>query len=108
LRANTCDENPACGCYGVDGIATANQCVQMAVEPYQTAVSLAATAQDEQPPIARSYVNCDTQYPVAFVDHWRREKTMVGDPAERWHNPPPWSGALIWEFFARLPEAEVE
>jgi poly(3-hydroxybutyrate) depolymerase len=109
LRANTCDENPACGCYYMDGVTDpARQCMQQAFEPYVTAVSLAATAQDEQPPVARSYINCDAAYPVGFVDHWRREKTMVGDPAERWHNPPPWSGALIWEFFARLPEAEIE
>jgi hypothetical protein len=27
---------------------------------------------------------------------------MVGDPAERWHNPPPWSAAIIWEFFKGL------
>ena len=109
LRANTCDENPACGCYAIDGITdTTKQCNQMAQEPYPTAISLAPTANDDMPPIARSYINCDAAYPVGFVDHWRREKAMVGDPAERWHNPPPWSGALIWEFFARLPEAEVE
>jgi poly(3-hydroxybutyrate) depolymerase len=109
LRANTCDENPACGCYAVDGITdTTKQCNQMAQEPYQTAVSLAATSMDDMPPVARSYINCDTAYPVGFVDHWRREKSTVGDPAERWHNPPPWSGALIWEFFARLPEANIE
>jgi poly(3-hydroxybutyrate) depolymerase len=109
MRANTCEENPACGCYAVDGITdTTKQCNQMAVEPYATAVSLAPTANDDMPPIARSYVNCDAAYPVGFVDHWRREKSMVGDPAERWHNPPPWSGALVWEFFSRLPEAEIE
>ena len=109
LRANTCDEMPACGCHAIDGITdTTKQCNQMAQEPYQTAVSLAPTANDDMPPIARSYVNCDTAYPVGFVDHWRRERATVGDPAERWHNPPPWSGALIWEFFSRLPEAPIE
>jgi poly(3-hydroxybutyrate) depolymerase len=109
LRANTCEEMPACGCYHVDGVTDpAQQCVQTALEPYQTSVSLAVTAQDEQPPIARSYINCDAPYPVVFVDHWRREKSTVGDPAERWHNPPPWSGALIWEFFSKLPVADIE
>jgi poly(3-hydroxybutyrate) depolymerase len=109
MRANTCDENPACGCYGVDGITdTASQCNQLAQEPYPTAISLAPTANDDMPPVGRNYLNCDTAYPVGFVDHWRREKATVGDPAERWHNPPPWSGALIWEFFARLPEAAIE
>jgi hypothetical protein len=76
--------------------------------PYQTAVALTVTSMDDQPPVARSYVNCDDQYPVGFVDHWRREKATVGDPTERWHNPPPWAGALIWEFLSRLPEAEIE
>ena len=109
LRANTCDEMPACGCYYMDNVTDpARQCMQTAWQPYMTAVSLAATAQDEQPPIARSYVNCDDAYPVGFVDHWRRERQMVGDPAERWHNPPPWSGAMVWEFFSRLPEAPIE
>jgi poly(3-hydroxybutyrate) depolymerase len=109
LRANTCDEMPACGCHAIDGITdTTKQCNQMAQEPYPTAISLAPTANDDMPPVARNYLNCDTAYPVGFVDHWRREKATVGDPAERWHNPPPWSGALIWEFFSRLPEAEVE
>jgi poly(3-hydroxybutyrate) depolymerase len=109
LRANTCEEMPACGCYFMDSVTDpARQCMQTAWGPYMTAVSLAATAQDEQPPVARSYINCDDAYPVGFVDHWRREKSMVGDPTERWHNPTPWSGALIWEFFSRLPEAPIE
>jgi poly(3-hydroxybutyrate) depolymerase len=109
LRANTCDEMPACGCYYMDNVTdTTKQCMQTAWEPYMTSVALTATTMDDQPPVARSYINCDTAYPVGFVDHWRREKTMVGDAAERWHNPPPWSGALIWEFLNRLPEAEIE
>jgi poly(3-hydroxybutyrate) depolymerase len=109
LRANTCDEMPACGCYYMDNVTdTTKQCMQTAFEPYMTAIPLTTSTLDDQPPVARSYINCDTQYPVGFVDHWRREKATVGDPAERWHNPPPWSGALIWEFFNRLPEAEIE
>jgi hypothetical protein len=87
---------------------TTMQCDQMAQVPYQTAVALTVTSMDDQPPVARSYVNCDDQYPVGFVDHWRREKATVGDPTERWHNPPPWAGALMWEFLSRLPEAEIE
>jgi poly(3-hydroxybutyrate) depolymerase len=109
LRANTCEEMPACGCHFVEGVTDpARECVQQSQEPYQTAVSLATTAQDEQPPVARSYLGCDPGYPVVFVDHWRRERTTVGDAGERWHNPPPWAGAMIWEFFSRLPTAEVE
>jgi predicted esterase len=108
LRANGCDEMPTCGCHFVDGAEPGAMCVQLAQEPYQTSVSMAATDRDEQPPTARSYLACDALYPVVFVDHWRRERAAIGDPGERWHNPPPWSGALIWEFFSRLPTAEVE
>ena len=108
LPANTCDEMPACGCHFVDGVEDpADQCVQQAQQTYSTAVSLAATDRDEQPPVARTYMNCDDGFPVVFVDHWRREREMVGDPGERWHNPPPWTGALIWEFFSGLPATDV-
>jgi poly(3-hydroxybutyrate) depolymerase len=109
LRANSCDEMPECGCHFVDGLEDpADECIQEAQEPYTTSVDLSATDRDEQPPIARGYVNCDPAYPVIFVDHWRRERAEVGDPTERWHNPPPWSGPLIWEFFSRLPPVAVE
>jgi poly(3-hydroxybutyrate) depolymerase len=103
LRANTCDEMPACGCNWTDqlGMPT-DQCVQQAQQPYMTSVPIEVTAQDEQPPVLRQYLNCDVGYPLVFIDHWRREKTMVGDPAERWHNPPLWSAAVIWEFLKRL------
>ena len=50
----------------------------------------------------RAYQGCASGYPSVFIDHWRREKAMVGDPTERWHNPPPWSAAIIWEFFAKF------
>src|SRR6185295_10403527 len=94
LRANSCDEMPACGCNWTDMLsAPTDQCTQMAQRPYMTAVNVAATAQDEQPPVLREYLNCDPGSPLIFVDHWRREKMMVGDPSERWHNPPPWSAA---------------
>jgi poly(3-hydroxybutyrate) depolymerase len=109
LRANSCDEMPECGCHFVEGLEDeADQCMQEAQEPYMTTVDLSAGERDEQPPIARSYVNCDSNYPVVFVDHWWREREEIGDPTERWHNPPPWSGALIWEFFSNLPHADVE
>jgi predicted esterase len=103
LRANSCDEMPACGCNWTDQLTMpTDQCVQQAQEPYVTAVPIEVTAQDEQPPVLRQYLNCDPGYPLVFIDHWRREKAMVGDPSERWHNPPPWSAAVIWEFLKRL------
>jgi predicted esterase len=103
LRANTCDEMPACGCNWTDQLTMpTDQCVQQAQQPYMTAVPIDVTAQDEQPPVLRQYLNCDPGYPLVFIDHWRREKMMVGDPSERWHNPPPWSAAVIWEFLKRL------
>jgi poly(3-hydroxybutyrate) depolymerase len=109
LRANTCDEMPACGCHYVDGLEDpSDECVQQAQEPYSTSVSLVDAERDEQPAVARSYLGCDPGYPVVFVDHWRREREEVGDPSERWHNPPPWTGALIWEFFSGLPIANLE
>lgn len=109
LRANSCDEMPECGCHHVAALPEgAEACVQEAQEPYETEVDLSATERDDEPPIARSYLNCDPGYPVAFVDHWRREREEIDDPSERWHNPPPWTGALVWEFFATLPPAELE
>jgi hypothetical protein len=100
---------PACGCHFVDGLEDpADECVQQAQQPYATSISLADPERDEQPAVARSYLNCDAAYPLVFVDHWRRERAMAGDPGERWHNPPPWAGALIWEFFSQLPPVPVE
>ena len=37
---------------------------------------------------------------MVFADHWHREDR--DGQAERWHNPPPWAEALIWEFFSNL------
>jgi polyhydroxybutyrate depolymerase len=109
LRANHCREMPACGCHWVDGLEDpADQCTQEAQQPYSTMVSITVDSRDDQPPVLRSYVECDPGYPVAFIDHWRREQEMVGSPNERWHNPPPWSGAVIWEFFNQLPVLDVE
>jgi polyhydroxybutyrate depolymerase len=104
LRANACAEMPACGCNWTDQLTTpADQCLQQAQETYQTGVPVTTTAQDEQPAVLRAYQSCTPGFPSVFIDHWRREKATVGDPTERWHNPPPWSAAVIWEFFANLP-----
>lgn len=104
LRNNGCDEMPACGCNWTDMLASpADQCMQQDQQPYMTAVPITVTAQDEQPPVLHQYIGCDPGLPLVFIDHWRREKMMVGDPAERWHNPPPWSAAVIWEFLQNLP-----
>ncbi len=103
MRANGCGEMPMCGCNWTDQLTSpADQCMQQSQQPYQTAVMVSASAQDEQPPVLRAYQGCAAGYPSVFIDHWRREKAMVGDPTERWHNPPPWSAAVIWEFFSRL------
>jgi poly(3-hydroxybutyrate) depolymerase len=103
MRSNGCTEMPMCGCNWTEMLGTpTDQCMQQAQQPYQTAVNVMATAQDEQPPILHEYQGCMPGYPSVFIDHWRREKTTVGDPTERWHNPPPWSAAVIWEFFAKF------
>ena len=109
LRANSCDESPACGCHWVDELEDpADECVQEAQEPYPTQVSIVPDARDDQPPVLRQYLNCDPGYPVVFIDHWRRERAEPGSPDERWHNPPPWSGGVIWEFFSTLPVLDIE
>ena len=104
LRANGCSEMPACGCHWTDQLTNpTDQCLQQAQQPYQPSTPVMTSAQDEQPPVLRAYQNCSPGYPSIFIDHWRREKATVGDPTERWHSPPPWSAAVIWEFFAGLP-----
>ena len=101
LRANGCDETPECGCHWVDDLESPeDECVQEAQVPYATEVPVETTEQDDAPPVLRQYVGCDENYPVAFADHWHREDRDGQD--ERWHNPPPWAEALIWEFFSRL------
>ncbi len=103
LRASGCSEQPACGCHWVDEVEDpADECIQEAQQPYETTVDVGATNQDDQAPVLREYLECDPLYPVVFADHWHREGD-VGDPDERWHNPPPWSENLIWEFFVNLP-----
>ena len=103
LRASSCDEMPDCGCHWVDTLEEPdNECVQEAQEPYPTDVSIEVTDRDEKPPELRAYIGCKEGYPVAFADHWRRERSDGDEDKERWHNPPPWSAPLIWEFFSKL------
>lgn len=107
MRANSCDEMPECGCYWDESLDGADsECLQEAQQPYLTGVTIEVTDRDEREPVLREYLNCDAGYPVVTADHWRRERQTVGDPGERWHNPPPWAPALIWEFFDRLPRVE--
>jgi len=103
MRANSCSEIPMCGCNWTDQLtAPSDACMQQSQQPYETQVMVTASAQDEQPPVLRAYQGCAAGYPSVFIDHWRREKTMLGDPTERWHNPPPWSAGVIWEFFSQF------
>src|SRR5690606_11817846 len=93
--------SPACGCHWVDDLQEPeDECVQEAQVPYETEVPVETTERDDAPPVLRQYIGRDADYPVAFVDHWYREDRDGQD--ERWHNPPPWAGALIWEFFSDL------
>jgi hypothetical protein len=59
----------------------------------------AAGEEDDAPPAFRSSLNCDPGYPVVFIDHYNRENR---GSEERWHNPPPWAPAVIWQFFSTL------
>jgi hypothetical protein len=96
LRANHCDENPECGCHFEEGFEEPeDECIQEAQEPYQTEVTMEVTEDDDKPPILRQYQGCDADFPVVFIDHWNGR-----DP--RYHNPPSWSGEIIWEFFDNL------
>jgi len=102
LRANHCDEMPACGCHWVEALSeSAMACMQEAQEPYDPVVTVTVTPEeDDAPPVFRSYVGCDPGYPVVFADHYNRENRSS---EERWHNPPPWAPDLIWHFFSNLP-----
>jgi poly(3-hydroxybutyrate) depolymerase len=103
MRANTCEENPACGCHWVDELESPDdECIQEAQEPYDTQVDMSPTDRDDQPAVARQYIECDEDFPVIFADHWYREDRPGQE--ERWHNPPPWAPALIWELFSNLPD----
>jgi hypothetical protein len=57
---------------------------------------------DDAPPVLREYEGCKPEYPGIFIEHHRRERSMVGDGSERWHNPPPGSADMIWRFVAGL------
>ncbi len=97
LTGNQCDQQPECGCHWVDALTDpSDECVQEAQQPYTPGVTIEVTDADLQPPVFREYVNCDPGYPVVFADHWNGD-----DP--RYHNPPPWAEAVIWEFFSSLP-----
>jgi hypothetical protein len=76
--------------------------LQEAIETYDPGVEVAVTEEDDAPPAFRSSLNCDPGYPVVFIDHYNRENR---GSEERWHNPPPWAPAVIWQFFSTLPAA---
>jgi poly(3-hydroxybutyrate) depolymerase len=102
LRANGCTEMPMCGCHWTEELSEmATACDQTAQHPYDPIVELQTSEQDDAPPIAREYEDCDPDYPVVFIEHHRRERE-AGAANERWHNPPPWSAAVIWQFFSTL------
>jgi poly(3-hydroxybutyrate) depolymerase len=103
LRGNQCEERPECGCHWVDALSDpSDECIQEAQEAYDPGVSIEVTERDDQPPVLRQYVGCNDGYPVVFIDHWRRERSPDDTREERWHNPPPWSPAVIWNFFSGL------
>jgi poly(3-hydroxybutyrate) depolymerase len=102
LRANGCAEMPMCGCHWTEELSEmATACDQTAQHPYDPMVELTTSERDDAPPIPREYEDCDPGYPVVFIEHHRRERD-VGAANERWHNPPPWSAAVVWHFFSTL------
>jgi polyhydroxybutyrate depolymerase len=104
LLANMCDQDPRCGCYWTEELsAPQNLCMQTKQAPYVPGVPIELNEYDDKPPVFREYESCSPGYPVVFADHWHREQLEVGAADERYHNPPPWSAAVIWEFFDKLP-----
>jgi len=98
LSRNACDQSPECGCQWVEALTQPeDECVQEAQEPYSTQQVIEVGEDDEAAPQLRQYLNCDPGFPVVQIDHYNGR-----DP--RFHNPPPWAPAVIWEFFANLPE----
>ncbi|MDJ0764429.1 MAG: hypothetical protein QNJ97_15745 [Myxococcota bacterium] len=96
IKANSCNQDPACGCHWVEAVDDPeDECVQTAQEPYQTSVEIEVTEDDDKAPELRQYLNCDAGYPLVFIDHWNHR-----DP--RYHNPPRWVPGMIWEFFDHL------
>jgi poly(3-hydroxybutyrate) depolymerase len=107
LRANACTEMPMCGCHWTEELSEMTMaCDQQAQHPYEPGVPVTADMMDDAPPVLREYDGCEPGYPVVFIEHHRRERE-AGAMGERWHNPPPWSAAVIWRFFSTL-EAMVE
>jgi poly(3-hydroxybutyrate) depolymerase len=100
MTANHCDQSPECGCHWVEALAEdADQCVQEAQAPYMSQQSIDVTEDDALPPLLRQYLNCDPGFPVVHIEHYSGR-----DP--RYHNPPAWAPAVIWEFFSSLPRVE--
>jgi len=99
LSRNACDQSPECGCHWVEALDEPDdECVQQAQEPYSTQQVIEVGEDDEGAPELRQYLNCDPGFPVVQIDHYNGR-----DP--RFHNPPPWAPAVIWEFFDNLPDA---
>ena len=98
LSRNSCDQSPECGCQWVEALNDpADECVQTAQAPYSTEQVIDVGEDDAGPPQLRQYLNCDPGFPVVQIDHYNGR-----DP--RFHNPPPWAPAVIWEFFDHLPD----
>ena len=98
LSRNSCDQSPECGCHWVEALSEPDdECVQQAQEPYPTQQVIEVGEDDEGAPQLRQYLNCDPGFPVVQIDHYNGR-----DP--RFHNPPSWAPAVIWEFFDSLPD----
>lgn len=100
LSRNSCEQSPECGCHWVEALGEPeDECVQEAQEPYPTEQVIEVGEDDDGAPVLRRYLDCDAGFPVVQVDHYNGR-----DP--RFHNPPSWAPALIWEFFDELPDVE--
>ncbi|HEU5073784.1 MAG TPA: prolyl oligopeptidase family serine peptidase [Polyangiaceae bacterium] len=98
LSRNSCEQSPECGCHWVEALDQPDdECVQQAQEPYPTRQTIEVGGDDEGAPVLRQYLACDPGFPVVQIDHYNGR-----DP--RFHNPPEWAPAVIWEFFDNLPE----
>lgn len=98
MSRNSCDQSPECGCHWVEALdEPEDECVQQAQEPYPTEQIIEVGDDDDGAPQLRQYLNCDPGFPVVQIDHYNGR-----DP--RFHNPPSWAPAVIWEFFDNLPD----